>query len=117
MVVLVIGASEKRTAVRAGARTDQGSPRTAAANPALVHLTGSGALDKTDTRGGRAPTLGLLERSSTGEVEMPQDREGVRAHAPDAPVPEDGPTVSDDLVTMLDLLARPSSRRSGSGWR
>ena len=46
---------------------------------------------------------------------MPQDREGVRAHAPDVPAPEDGPTVSDDLVTMLDLLTQTIVSALGFG--
>ena len=46
---------------------------------------------------------------------MMQDREGVRAHAPDAPVPEDGPTVSDDLVSMLDLLTQTIVSALGFG--
>ena len=46
---------------------------------------------------------------------MPQDREGVRAHAPDVPAPEDGPTVSHDLVTMLDLLTQTIVSALGFG--
>ena len=39
----------------------------------------------------------------------------MRAHAPDVPVPEDGPTVSHDLVTMLDLLTQTIVSALGFG--
>jgi diguanylate cyclase (GGDEF)-like protein len=46
---------------------------------------------------------------------MPQDRDLVRAHPPDSAVPEGGPTVSDDLVTMLDLLSQTIVSALGFG--
>ena len=64
---------------------------------------------------GFRPTVGLLELTADGGSRMPQDHERAQAHAPDTPVPGDGPTVSDDLVTMLDLLTQTIVSTLGFG--
>ena len=46
---------------------------------------------------------------------MSQYHREVRAHAPDTPLPGDRPTVSNDLVTMLDLLTQTIVSALGFG--